>query len=217
MWRRVAGLLQVSWFFEKSFFFWEKKNPKTTTDQTKLLLVFPMEDFWTHRSAGSKPRLAEHWLWRPDPSSFCLWGCSRLCQHLWSKECGDWVICIYSVWKQKFPRCPFILVVFDLKNTKIQVVNWLCRSWVTGIEILYSWCDAEVRAKKTFGRFSMVFFRFHTNIWSGQRDTDVFFSWWYVVVLMKKFQTCWKSKWYGNINLICYSYILSEVCFQTHC
>lgn len=69
-----------------------------------------------------------------------------------------------TVGKLKFPRCPFILVVFDLKNRKIQVGNWIYRSWVTGTEILCSWCDAEMGARKTFGRISMVFFRFHSNI-----------------------------------------------------
>lgn len=201
----VAGVLV---FWEVLFLLGKKKpNP----NQTELLLVFPMEDFWMRCSAGSKPRLAEHWLWRPDPSSFCPWGCSRLNQHLWSKECGDWIVCIYSVWKLKFPRCPFVLVVLDLKDRKIQVANWLYKSWVTGRVILCSWCDTEVRARKTFGRFSMVFFRFHSNIRSGQRDADVFFSWWY---LMKKSQTCWKSKWYGNINLICCSCMHSEGFFQ---
>lgn len=170
----VAGVLV---FWEVLFFVGGKKKRKT--NQTKLLLVFPVEDFCMCCSAGSKPRLAEHWLWRPDPSSFCLWGCSRLYQHLCSEECGDWIVCIYSVWQLKFPRCPFILVVFDLENTEIQIAYWSYKNWVTGIVVLCSWYDAEVRARKTFGRFSIVFFRFHSNIWSDQRDTDVFFSWWW--------------------------------------
>lgn len=69
-----------------------------------------------------------------------------------------------TAWKLKFPRCPFILAVFDLKTRKIQVANWLYRSWVTGIVVLCSWYDAEVRGRKTFGRFSTVFFRFHSSI-----------------------------------------------------
>lgn len=69
-----------------------------------------------------------------------------------------------TVWKLKFPRRPFILVVLDLKGRKIQVTNWLYKSWVTGRVVLCSWYDAEVRARKTIGRFSMVFFRFHSNI-----------------------------------------------------
>lgn len=36
MWRRVAGLLQVSWFFEKSFFLWEEKKKKNKPNKTAI-------------------------------------------------------------------------------------------------------------------------------------------------------------------------------------
>lgn len=135
MWRRVAGLLQVSWFFKKSFFFWKK----TPINQTKLLLVFPMEDFWMHCSAGSKPRL-----WRPDPSSFHLWGCSRLNQHLWRKECGDWLVCIYSdCVETKISQMSFYSGVNGLEKLK----NTGCKLVILELGYRYSlflvWCRGE--------------------------------------------------------------------------
>lgn len=120
----VAGVLV---FWEVLFLLGEKKEK---TNQTKLLLVFPVKDFCMCCSAGSKPKLAEHWLWRPDPSSFCLWGCSRLYQHLCSEECADWIVCIYSdcvatkisqvpfysggIWFEKHRNTGCILVIQEL-------------------------------------------------------------------------------------------------------
>lgn len=52
---------------------------------------------------------------------------------------------ILTAWKLKFPRCPFILTVFDLKTRKIRVANWLYKSWVTGNSgsLFLVWCRGE--------------------------------------------------------------------------
>lgn len=66
--------------------------------------------------------------------------------------------------------------------------------------VLCSWGDAEVRARETFGRFSIVFYRLHFNVGSDQSGAGGFFF--FLLVFNEKLQTCWKSKWYQNINFI---------------
>lgn len=114
-------------------------------------------------SAGSKPRLASTGCGDLTPLHFAFGAALGSTSISLARNVEtELFVFTLTVWKLKFPRCPFILVVFDLKKT--QVAYYLYMNWITGIVVLCSWCNAEVRARKTFGKFSMVFFRFHSNI-----------------------------------------------------
>lgn len=126
----------------------------------------------------------------------------RLSQNGWNKARGDWTVwdLLWPSGHQNFSERLFILSLLLLKDRKILVAHLLYKRY------RYMWFFVpgvmqRLRARKTFGRFSIVLYRLHFNVESDQSGVDGFFFFpcWYV---MKKLQTCWKSKWCQNTNFI---------------
>lgn len=77
-------------------------------------------------------------------------------------------------WTPKFLRTPFHSVSIAFERQK----NTSCTFAIQEIQIhvvLCSWCDAKVRARKIFGRFSIVLYRLHFNVESDQSGVVGFF------------------------------------------
>lgn len=135
--------------------------------------------------------------WSAPGQTYCRTRPASLERGVWRLNC---LVFTLTRWNPKFPGTPFHSVSIGFERQKNTGCKFAVLRRVTDVVALCSWCDAELRARKTFGGFPWFYTGSILTLGlSRVVQMAFFFSCWY---LMKKLQTGWKSKWYQNINFV---------------